>query len=100
MRLDDVACVFTILFSEQLSMWRCNDELNARAQEIHKQSKSDAKHYIGMPFFALNVWIVRLNLVEVRWNDSNKYIRPDAFLFFLLILFCFPFLFSFYPFFY
>nr|UZC49310.1 PEPC1 [Salsola ferganica] len=30
----------------ELSMWRCNDELNARAQEIHKQSKSDAKHYI------------------------------------------------------
>nr|ABG20459.1 phosphoenolpyruvate carboxylase [Bienertia sinuspersici] len=30
----------------ELSMWRCNDELNARAHEIHKLSKSDAKHYI------------------------------------------------------
>lgn len=30
-------------------MWRCNDEVRARAQELHSQSKSDAKHYIGMP---------------------------------------------------
>ena len=31
-------------------MWRCNDEVRARAQELHSQSKSDAKHYIGMPY--------------------------------------------------
>ncbi|XP_021723764.1 phosphoenolpyruvate carboxylase 1 [Chenopodium quinoa] len=30
----------------ELSMWRCNDELRARAHEIHKHSKTDAKHYI------------------------------------------------------
>ncbi|KAL2936017.1 Phosphoenolpyruvate carboxylase 2 [Bienertia sinuspersici] len=30
----------------ELSMWRCNDELSARAHEIHKYSKADAKHYI------------------------------------------------------
>ncbi|XP_021842551.1 phosphoenolpyruvate carboxylase 1 [Spinacia oleracea] len=30
----------------ELSMWRCNDELQARAHEIHKHSKTDAKHYI------------------------------------------------------
>ncbi|XP_010689827.2 phosphoenolpyruvate carboxylase 1 [Beta vulgaris subsp. vulgaris] len=30
----------------ELSMWRCNDELSARAHEIHKHSKTDAKHYI------------------------------------------------------
>ncbi|KAL2936018.1 Phosphoenolpyruvate carboxylase 1 [Bienertia sinuspersici] len=30
----------------ELSMWRCNDELSARAHEIHKNSKTDAKHYI------------------------------------------------------
>lgn len=30
----------------ELSMWRCNDEVRARAQELHSQSKSDAKHYI------------------------------------------------------
>ncbi|KAL2935881.1 Phosphoenolpyruvate carboxylase 1 [Bienertia sinuspersici] len=30
----------------ELSMWRCNDELSARAHEIHKSSKTDAKYYI------------------------------------------------------
>lgn len=32
----------------QLSMWRCNDELRIRADELHRSSKKDAKHYIGM----------------------------------------------------
>jgi hypothetical protein len=31
----------------QLSMWRCNDELRSRADELHRSSKKDAKHYIG-----------------------------------------------------
>ncbi|GMH12624.1 hypothetical protein Nepgr_014465 [Nepenthes gracilis] len=30
----------------ELSMWRCHNELRARADELHKYSKSDAKHYI------------------------------------------------------
>ncbi|CAO2813056.1 unnamed protein product [Amaranthus hypochondriacus] len=30
----------------ELSMWRCNDELRARAHEMHGHSKGDAKHYI------------------------------------------------------
>nr|AXQ06467.1 phosphoenolpyruvate carboxylase [Selenicereus undatus] len=30
----------------ELSMWRCNDELRQRADELHKYSKRDAKHYI------------------------------------------------------
>ncbi|KAG2606770.1 phosphoenolpyruvate carboxylase 1-like isoform X2 [Panicum virgatum] len=30
----------------ELSMWRCNDELRARAQEIHSAPKKAAKHYI------------------------------------------------------
>ncbi|KAL9243752.1 hypothetical protein vseg_017603 [Gypsophila vaccaria] len=30
----------------ELSMWRCNDELRARADELLKFSKRDAKHYI------------------------------------------------------
>ncbi|KAK9092949.1 hypothetical protein Syun_027860 [Stephania yunnanensis] len=30
----------------ELSMWRCNDELRARADELHRSSKKDAKHYI------------------------------------------------------
>jgi hypothetical protein len=30
-------------------MWRCNDELRVRAEELHRNSKKDevAKHYIG-----------------------------------------------------
>ncbi|KAH9791317.1 hypothetical protein WN944_010101 [Citrus x changshan-huyou] len=30
----------------ELSMWRCNDELRARADGLHRSSKRDAKHYI------------------------------------------------------
>ncbi|KAG2677727.1 hypothetical protein I3843_12G112700 [Carya illinoinensis] len=30
----------------ELSMWRCNDELQVRADELHRSSKKDAKHYI------------------------------------------------------
>ncbi|AES67375.1 putative phosphoenolpyruvate carboxylase [Medicago truncatula] len=30
----------------ELSMWRCNDELRVRAEELHESSKRDAKHYI------------------------------------------------------
>ncbi|XP_034678194.1 phosphoenolpyruvate carboxylase, housekeeping isozyme isoform X1 [Vitis riparia] len=30
----------------ELSMWRCNDELRVRADELLRSSKKDAKHYI------------------------------------------------------
>ncbi|KAK9951468.1 hypothetical protein M0R45_006909 [Rubus argutus] len=30
----------------ELSMWRCNDELLARAHQLHRSSRKDAKHYI------------------------------------------------------
>lgn len=30
----------------ELSMWRCSDELCSRADELHRSSKRDAKHYI------------------------------------------------------
>ncbi|CAL0323589.1 unnamed protein product [Lupinus luteus] len=30
----------------ELSMWRCNDELRVRADELHRSSKRYAKHYI------------------------------------------------------
>lgn len=30
----------------ELSMWRCNDELRMRADELHSSSKRNAKHYI------------------------------------------------------
>nr|CAA60627.1 phosphoenolpyruvate-carboxylase [Vanilla planifolia] len=30
----------------ELSMWRCSDELRIRADELHRSSKRDAKHFI------------------------------------------------------
>ncbi|KAL1817917.1 hypothetical protein ACET3Z_020491 [Daucus carota] len=30
----------------EMSMWRCSDELRVRAEELHRSSKRDAKHYI------------------------------------------------------
>ncbi|XP_016478299.1 phosphoenolpyruvate carboxylase [Nicotiana tabacum] len=30
----------------EMSMWRCNDELRVRADELHSSSKRDEKHYI------------------------------------------------------
>ncbi|KAI3914912.1 hypothetical protein MKX01_018081 [Papaver californicum] len=30
----------------ELSMWRCSDELRLRADELHRSSKKDSKHYI------------------------------------------------------
>lgn len=30
----------------ELSMWRCSDELRLRADELHRSSKKNAKHYI------------------------------------------------------
>ncbi|KAI3932374.1 hypothetical protein MKW92_010309 [Papaver armeniacum] len=30
----------------ELSMWRCSDELRVRADELHRFSKKDSKHYI------------------------------------------------------
>ncbi|CAI8617379.1 unnamed protein product [Vicia faba] len=30
----------------ELSMWRCNDEIRSRAEELYSSAKRDAKHYI------------------------------------------------------
>ncbi|KAL7260831.1 hypothetical protein ACSBR1_006490 [Camellia fascicularis] len=30
----------------ELTMWRFSDELRVRAEELHRSSKRDAKHYI------------------------------------------------------
>ncbi|XP_058730437.1 phosphoenolpyruvate carboxylase 2-like [Vicia villosa] len=30
----------------ELSMWRCNDEIHTRAEELYSSAKRDAKHYI------------------------------------------------------
>lgn len=32
----------------QLSMWRCTDELRIRANVLHRSTRKDAKHYIGI----------------------------------------------------
>lgn len=49
----------------QLSMWRCNDELRDRAHELHRSSKRDAKHYIGMYFF-LSFWTA--HFLNLYWD--------------------------------
>jgi hypothetical protein len=36
-------------------MWRCSDELRARADELHRSSKKDAKHYIGKFGLVINI---------------------------------------------
>lgn len=44
---------YLILFwnpCRQLSMWRCSDELRVHADELHRSSKKDAKHYIGLQY--------------------------------------------------
>nr|UTS53995.1 phosphoenolpyruvate carboxylase 1 [Haloxylon ammodendron] len=60
----------------ELSMWRCNDELNARAQEIHKSSKSDAKHYIEFWKRLPPSEPYRVVLADVR--DKLYYTREHA----------------------
>ncbi|CAN1759187.1 Phosphoenolpyruvate carboxylase 2 [Linum perenne] len=35
----------------ELSMWRCNEELRVRAEELHMNSRRDAKHFIGFCHF-------------------------------------------------
>ncbi|KAL4586139.1 hypothetical protein LXL04_010771 [Taraxacum kok-saghyz] len=30
----------------EMSMWRCNDELRVRAEELYKSARRDVKHYI------------------------------------------------------
>ena len=42
-----IMLILLCYFHWQLSMWRCNDELRVRADELLRSSKKDAKHYIG-----------------------------------------------------
>lgn len=58
-------------FSWQLSMWRCNEELRARADELHRSSRRDAKHYIGMHSrFQILIQILFLKLFEILVNTQ------------------------------
>jgi hypothetical protein len=47
-------------------MWRCNDELRDRAEELHRNSKKDevAKHYIGDNLKCLLCVFVNITLVS------------------------------------
>nr|AHF21553.1 phosphoenolpyruvate carboxylase [Selenicereus undatus] len=49
----------------ELSMWRCNDELRARADKLHNHSKGDGKHYIDF-------W------KQIPLNESYRLILADA----------------------
>lgn len=72
----------------QLSMWRCSDELRVHADELHRSSKRDAKHYIGttyglssmifaslllytiLPHFSLSShWCILLILFSEFWKQ-------------------------------
>jgi len=39
-------------------MWKCNDELRVRVDELLKDLKKDSKHYVGMPYYTITI---------VRW---------------------------------
>ena len=63
--------LFIFAFSWQLSMWRCNEELRARADELHRSSRRDAKHYIGMHSrFQILIQILFLKLFEILVNTQ------------------------------
>ncbi|KAJ8426176.1 hypothetical protein Cgig2_021030 [Carnegiea gigantea] len=49
----------------ELSMWRCNDELSARADKLHNRSKRDGKHYIDF-------W------KQIPLNEPYRLILADA----------------------
>lgn len=83
-------------FSWQLSMWRCNEELRARADELHRSSRRDAKHYIGMHSrFQILIQILFLKLFEILVNTQVvfSFLLP----YFLFVKIYFIFLYSPYP---
>ncbi|XP_050914980.1 phosphoenolpyruvate carboxylase 2-like [Lathyrus oleraceus] len=55
----------------ELSMWRCNDELRVKVDELHRSSKRDAKHYISMYHYAPNNNMLRLQQSDGVHNDSE-----------------------------
>ncbi|KAE8675678.1 Phosphoenolpyruvate carboxylase 2 [Hibiscus syriacus] len=60
------------------SMWRCNDELRVRADELHRSSKRDAKHYIDScvhckkNFLSLDFW------KQIPPNEPYRVILGDV----------------------
>ncbi|KAL2483428.1 Phosphoenolpyruvate carboxylase 2 [Forsythia ovata] len=60
----------------ELSMWRCNEELRARADELHSTSKRDAKHYIEFWKQIPQNEPYRVILADVR--DKLYYTRERA----------------------
>lgn len=88
--------LFIFAFSWQLSMWRCNEELRARADELHRSSRRDAKHYIGMhSCFQILIQILFLKLFEILVNTQVvfSFLLP----YFLFVKIYFIFLYSPHP---
>lgn len=46
-------------------MWRCNDELRARADKLQNRSKKGAKHYVGMSYYVYNFCMSYANFLVV-----------------------------------
>ncbi|XP_021892927.1 phosphoenolpyruvate carboxylase 2-like [Carica papaya] len=68
----------------ELSMWRCTDELRVRAEELHRSSKRDAKHYIATEEYRSIVFqeprfveYFRLATPELEYGRMNIGSRPS-----------------------
>jgi hypothetical protein len=51
----------------QLSMWRCNEELKARVDELVRTNKKGAKYYMGMEILVPMLWtfLVSMSFLDV-----------------------------------
>jgi len=52
-------------------MWRCNNELRARAEKLHNRSKRDGKHYIGMPYYVNHFCMSNVNFSVLLTSDRG-----------------------------
>ena len=74
-------------------MWRCNEELRARADELHRSSRRDAKHYIGMHSrFQILIQILFLKLFEILVNTQVVFSFLLPYFLFVKIYFIFLYL--------
>ncbi|TKY49171.1 Phosphoenolpyruvate carboxylase [Spatholobus suberectus] len=63
----------------ELSMWRCNDELRVRADELHRSSKKDevAKHYIGV-YHTLSLNLRDRILEKIPSNEPYRVVLGEV----------------------
>lgn len=91
-------CLIAFPFSLQLSMWRCTDELRSRAEELHRNSRRDAKHYIGISLMLASLILFlyfecklsagsdkALRILDLFWlqNSGNKFLQLNLIVLFL-----------------